>query len=537
MYCNAQFHKTFAVSGPRGRFPGAFRMTTVLSMSSQVVRGHVGNSAAVYALQCQGFEVWPVPTIVLSNHPGHGTAAGTRMPADTIANMLETLGALDRMREIDAVLTGYFADADQVAIAAEAIAGLRSERPDIVYLCDPVLGDTGKGLYVDPAVAAAVRDRLVPLADIVTPNLFELGFLAGRPVERRDEAVFAARRLDPATVVVTSAPSAPGTVATLLVAADEVCEHDSTRLENVPNGTGDLMAALVLAASLRGLGHTALLAAAGRALDHVVGASVAAGSDELRLIGESDALRIAPGREFVAGVDGCPGGWLAVIAEAGRFATARVELLERFEDVLDLPEAPRTIAVDIPIGLADVTGPGGRRCDAETRKRLGPRQSSVFSIPARAAVFAETYDEARRQALANSNPPRSVARQAFAIFPKIREMDLFMTPALQNRIFECHPELSFRELNGGAPMSLPKHVKSAASRPGLDQRCELLERVGFDPGLLRHNPWPRKLVGPDDVVDACVLAWSAARIHAGRHIRLPADPPVDARGLRMEINA
>jgi predicted RNase H-like nuclease len=104
-------------------------------------------------------------------------------------------------------------------------------------------------------------------------------------------------------------------------------------------------------------------------------------------------------------------------------------------------------------------------------------------------------------------------------------------------VFECHPELAFWAMNGGRPMELPKKVNGRLSEPGLDERRALLFRHGFAPGLFETRPWPHTRVGDDDVVDACVLAWSAARILRGEAVRLPADPPVDGRGLRMEINA
>jgi predicted RNase H-like nuclease len=112
-----------------------------------------------------------------------------------------------------------------------------------------------------------------------------------------------------------------------------------------------------------------------------------------------------------------------------------------------------------------------------------------------------------------------------------------MTPALQARVYECHPELAFWAMNGKRPMALPKKVRNRPDAPGLAERRVLLERHGFQSDLFEMSPWPRSLVGADDIVDACVLAWSAARILRGDAMRLPVEPPVDGRGLRMEINA
>ena len=238
----------------------------------------------------------------------------------------------------------------------------------------------------------------------------------------------------------------------------------------------------------------------------------------------------------VAGVDGCPGGWLVALLQVHSGSCA-LELCGTFAEILSLPEVPAVIAVDMPIGLPARAERGGRACDVEARRRLGDRQSSVFSVPARAAVMEIDYTLACATAFARSDPPRKVSKQCFHLFPKIREIDALMTPALQGRVFECHPELAFWAMNSGRPMSLPKKVKGRPGEPGLAERRALLVRHGFAPDLFETRPWPRTRVGDDDMVDACALAWSAARILRGEAVRLPADPPVDGRGLRMEINA
>ena len=240
----------------------------------------------------------------------------------------------------------------------------------------------------------------------------------------------------------------------------------------------------------------------------------------------------------VAGVDGCPGGWLVVVADPDDFAGAEARLCWTFSDVLALTDGPDVIAVDIPIGIPDISIRGGRVCDNETRARLGNnRQSSVFAVPSRAALSETDYVRACAVNLDHSDPPRKVSIQCFHLFPKIREVDALMSPALQARVFEVHPELAFWALNGANPLELPKKVKSSPSQPGLDLRRGLLENAGFSSGVLDTASWPRRVVGPDDVIDACALAWSAARLLRAEAIRLPADPPLDGRGLRMEINA
>ncbi|WP_293722347.1 DUF429 domain-containing protein [Stappia sp.] len=236
----------------------------------------------------------------------------------------------------------------------------------------------------------------------------------------------------------------------------------------------------------------------------------------------------------VAGIDGCRAGWAVVVRERTSDGTLRHEfrLVPRFAEIL-ADESLAVLALDMPIGLPDRAGPGGRGPERTVRPHLGARQSSVFSVPSRAAVFATDYAEACRLALATSDPPRKVSRQAFNLFGKIREIDAVMTPDLEARVFEVHPELAFWRLNGERPMALPKKVKSTAHGPGLDERSALLATFGIAPAFLdRKRPAG---VGRDDLVDAAVNAVIAEHISAGRAVSFPKTPERDGRGLRMAI--
>lgn len=241
------------------------------------------------------------------------------------------------------------------------------------------------------------------------------------------------------------------------------------------------------------------------------------------------------GTDWVAGVDGCPGGWLVVVQTSDQPSLARAQIVPRFADVLVLPEAPRLIAVDMPIGLPERSGLGGRRCDVEARANLGQRQSAVFAVPARAAVMCEDYRTACDAAFASSDPPRRVAKQTFHLFTKIREIDALMSPDLQLRVREVHPELAFWALNGKRALDLPKKVKSRPHPPGLELRRNLLAAAGYDRAFLSQSQFRARDAGPDDLLDAAACAWSAARMARGEGRCFPADPPRDARGLRMEI--
>lgn len=232
---------------------------------------------------------------------------------------------------------------------------------------------------------------------------------------------------------------------------------------------------------------------------------------------------------IVAGVDGCPAGWIAALWDgAGKLSTV---LCRGFTDVMALPAT--VIAVDMPIGLPESSG---RAPERTVRSRLGERQSSVFAVPSEKAIYCEDYAQACRVNLLHSDPPRKVSKQCFHLFPKMREIDALITSELQARIYESHPELAFWVMNGETPLSLPKKVKSAPYGPGLDLRRTLLRQAGLPIDGLSHE-YRRRYVGADDLLDACACAFVAWRILTGRSIRFPEDPPRNARGLRMEINA
>ncbi|WP_417680861.1 DUF429 domain-containing protein [Roseibium sp.] len=239
------------------------------------------------------------------------------------------------------------------------------------------------------------------------------------------------------------------------------------------------------------------------------------------------------GNVRVAGVDGCKAGWIAVIRELEDAAETRLAVFSSFEEVLDYSPAISVVAVDMPIGLPERIGPGGRGPEKAARRHLGERQSSVFAVPSRAAVYAEDYAQACEVAQTTSEPPKKVSKQAFYLFPKIREIDGLMTPELEARVYEVHPELAFWRLNGGKAMSLPKKVKSRANGPGLDQRRDLLVSCGFKRDFLDQPP-PRGC-GRDDLLDAAANCLIAERISNGRAEPFPTDYTRDGKGLRMAI--
>lgn len=237
---------------------------------------------------------------------------------------------------------------------------------------------------------------------------------------------------------------------------------------------------------------------------------------------------------WLAGVDGCPAGWIAAFVRPDG-DEVRIVVVPRFPDVLAAPEQPSIVAVDVPIGLPERSGAGGREAENAVRPLLGARQSSVFSVPSRAALYAGDYGEACRLALATSDPPRKVSRQLFMIAPKIREVDGLLRgdATLATKVFEVHPELAFWRLNGGRALSEPKKIKGKCHEPGLALRRGLLAAAGL-PAAVCAGAAPRG-AGPDDLLDALTCAVVARRLHAGIARSFPQEPPRDAFGLPMAI--
>lgn len=253
----------------------------VLSIQSEVVRGHVGNGAARFAMQRVGVDVWAAPTVLLSNHPGHGRSRGETTPAARIDDLIAGLDAHGWLSRCDAVLSGYLGAAEQARAVADAVRRVKRENPRAIYLCDPVFGDDD-GAYARAGVAEAMARDLLPLADIVTPNRFELASLTSKRIADAADAVAAARTLGVAEVVVTSIPFPAGQIGTVAVTREGAWATSSTRLDSVPHGSGDLLAALYLAARVRGAGAAGALEGASSAVDFILRAS--AGADELLLI-------------------------------------------------------------------------------------------------------------------------------------------------------------------------------------------------------------------------------------------------------------
>ncbi|MDO9382211.1 MAG: pyridoxal kinase [Hyphomicrobiaceae bacterium] len=256
-------------------------MPRVLIISSMVARGHVGLSAIVPVLQGLACETVALPTVLLSNHPGHTRFAGQPVPVKQLEDMLEALDGNGWLRDIDAVLTGYFPTAAHVSFAAGAVRQVQARNARVHVCCDPVLGDDPGGLYVTQQVAAAVHAQLLPLSQSITPNRFELEWLSKQPLQSPSDAVTAARALGLPLALVTSVPSGQGELSNVAVTANDAWSTSAPRRHGVPHGTGDALSAAFLAAQLSGLPVPDSLATAAGSIEAIVAASL--GHDELQL--------------------------------------------------------------------------------------------------------------------------------------------------------------------------------------------------------------------------------------------------------------
>jgi pyridoxine kinase len=231
----------------------------VLSIQSQVIYGHVGNSAAVFPLQRQGIEVWPVPTGLLAFNPSYGPPAHRPTAPDEMDAWIAALQTRPEWRQIDAVLLGWLGNPRTAEAAGRAALAVKAANPGAIFLCDPVMGDTDSGLYVDPSLPAFIRDHLFPAADVITPNGFELDYLTGGPVTSLPAALAACdalRAKGPPMVIATTLhrqDGGQGRLEALLVNPEGAWLVSVPHLgDGLPKGAGDLFAALFLARLLKG---------------------------------------------------------------------------------------------------------------------------------------------------------------------------------------------------------------------------------------------------------------------------------------------
>lgn len=282
-------------------------MTTILSIQSWVATGHVGNAAAMFPLQRLGAEVWAVHTVQFSNHPGHGGFTGQVFTGASVRALVDGIEARGLLPRVDAVLSGYLGAPDVGDAVLHAVAAVRAANPAALYCCDPVIGDTGRGVFVRPGIPELLAGRAVPKADVLTPNRFELEHLTGLPCGTLAEALAAvdvvrARMRPGGTVLVTSLQTdatPAGMLDLVAVGPDGAFLLRVPLLSLSPNGAGDAIAALFLFHLMQTRSARAALEAAGSAVAGVLRRTAAEGADELLLIAAQEEL-VQPGVWFSA---------------------------------------------------------------------------------------------------------------------------------------------------------------------------------------------------------------------------------------------
>jgi pyridoxine kinase len=277
-----------------------------LSLQSHVAYGYVGNRAATFPLQRLGHEVWAVNTVEFSNHTGYGAWRGRTAPAEQVADIVHGIEALGLLPRCDALLTGYVGDAALGGVVLDTAKKVRAANPKALWCCDPVLGDVDTGIYVKPGIDAFFREQAIPAADLVTPNHFELEHLTGRRVGTMAEALDAARSLltGPRLALITSLRRAemPADQIEMIAVTPDVAWRVATPLigfEVMPNGTGDMVAALFTACWLENGDAADALGRVASAVYAVLETTQHMGERELQLVAAQDRL-VAPPRRFTA---------------------------------------------------------------------------------------------------------------------------------------------------------------------------------------------------------------------------------------------
>lgn len=278
-------------------------MTSILSIQSSVAYGHAGNSAATFPLMRMGVEVWPVLTVHFSNHTGYGQWRGPLIPASDVAEVITGIDERGVLSHCDAVLSGYQGGEEVGAVILDAAALVKQRNPNAVYCCDPVMGDVGRGFFVRPGIPEFMKERVVPQADLITPNQFELEFLSGHRIHTQADvltAVDAVRATGPDVVLVTSVihdESAPETLQLIAVSSDGAWSVTTPRLPLEVSGSGDITAATFLRHWLAERDLAAALEHTAASVYGVLKVTHDAGSYELRLV-EAQEEFVAPTHAF-----------------------------------------------------------------------------------------------------------------------------------------------------------------------------------------------------------------------------------------------
>lgn len=272
----------------------------VLSIQSHVAYGHVGNSAAVFPLQRLGHEVWPVLTVNFSNHTGYGAWRGPLIDPTDVADVVTGIEERGALASCDAVLSGYQGSPAIADVVVDAVTRVKAANPAATYTCDPVMGNATSGCFVNPEIPPIIRERVVPVADVITPNQFELGFLTDTTPATLDEVLASAdlaRAMGPSTILVTSVETGEGTIGLMAVTGDDAWLVETPRLPMKANGSGDITAALFTAHLHETGAPDVALARTVSSVFGVLKETLGSGERELRLVAAQETIA-SPACEF-----------------------------------------------------------------------------------------------------------------------------------------------------------------------------------------------------------------------------------------------
>jgi len=276
---------------------------TIMSIQSSVAYGHVGNSAATFPLMRLGVEVWPVLTVHFSNHTGYGAWRGPLLSADDVNEVVQGMDDRGVLGRCDAVLSGYQGAEDVGAVILDTVALVKDRNPGAVYCCDPVMGDVGRGMYVRAGIPEFMRDKVIPAAQVITPNQFELEFLTRSRVDTIERVLAGAdavRASGPDTVLVTSATLADApadTLSMITVTRTGAWLVTTPRLPMTFTGAGDVTAAMFLAHLLRTGDPASATGSTAAILYGLCKATTDSGQSELQLVTAQDQI-VSPSRTF-----------------------------------------------------------------------------------------------------------------------------------------------------------------------------------------------------------------------------------------------
>lgn len=268
----------------------------ILSIQSAVTYGHVGNSAAVFPLQRLGHEVWPVYTVTFSNHTGYGEWTGRSATPEEIEAIVDGVDQRGALETVDLVLSGYLGDPALAAVVARTVQRVKTAHPGARYACDPVMGNADTGCFVRPEIPETIKDELISLADIVSPNQFELGFLTGTTPTTLDEILDAAQRvheLGPDIVLVTSVTydgQSPDVIGMIASSGSEAWLVETPKLPMHANGSGDLVMALFVGYLGQGAALSDALAWSAGSVFHVLQRTLDGEDTELKIIESQDDI-------------------------------------------------------------------------------------------------------------------------------------------------------------------------------------------------------------------------------------------------------